>query len=106
MQPVALDPWRPTERESSSAAASSTYCHSYPATEIPEQPIFTTEGAARSLPALSIASASRSVATTSVGWCCFRLLVVLESLLTCRAEDLHIHWIRISKAGQLRLKVL
>jgi hypothetical protein len=54
--------------------------------------------AARSLPALSIASASRSLATTSSGRCFFRRLVI-ESLLARRPVDLHIAWIRISKAG-------
>jgi hypothetical protein len=47
---------------------------------------------------LSIASASRSFATISSGRCFFRLLVI-ESLLARRAVDLHIDWIRISKAG-------
>jgi len=56
--------------------------------------------AARSLPALSIASASRSLATISSGRCFFRHLVVIESFLALRAIDSHIAWIRISKAGQ------
>jgi hypothetical protein len=51
------------------------------------------------LPALSIASASRSFATISSGRCFFRLLVI-ESLLARRAVDLHTDWIRISTAGQ------
>jgi hypothetical protein len=55
-----------------------------------------------SLPAFSIDSASRSLATISSGRGFFRRLVVLESLLTLWAVDLHTGWIRISKAGQLR----
>jgi hypothetical protein len=39
------------------------------------------------------------LATTSSGRCFFRRLVVIESLLARRAVDLHIAWIRISKAG-------
>jgi hypothetical protein len=53
-----------------------------------------------SLPALSIASASRSFATISSGRCFFRRLVVIESLLPKGVVDLHTDWIRISKAGQ------
>jgi uncharacterized protein (UPF0332 family) len=51
------------------------------------------------LAALSIASTSRSLAKTSSGWCFFGRRVI-ESLLARRAVDLHIAWIRISKAGQ------
>jgi len=40
------------------------------------------------------------LATTSSGRCFFRRLVVIESLLALRAIDLHIYWIRISKAGR------
>jgi len=56
--------------------------------------------AARSLPALSIASASQNFATISSGGCFFRRLFVIESLLALWAVDLHINWIRSSKAGQ------
>jgi hypothetical protein len=56
--------------------------------------------AAMSLPALSIASASRSFATISSGRCFFRRLSVIESLLPQGVVDLHTDWIRISKAGQ------
>jgi hypothetical protein len=41
------------------------------------------------------------LATTSSGRCFFRRLVVIESLLALRAVDLHIRWIKFSKAGQL-----
>jgi hypothetical protein len=39
-------------------------------------------------------------AAINSGRCFFRRLVVLESLLALWAVDLHIRWIRISKAGR------
>jgi hypothetical protein len=53
----------------------------------------------RFLPVMSIASALRSFATTSLGRCFFRRLAVIESLLARRAVDLHICRIRFFKAG-------
>jgi hypothetical protein len=46
------------------------------------------------------------LATISSGRCFFRRLVVIESLLALRAVDLHIRWIRISKAGQIARTLL
>jgi hypothetical protein len=63
----------------------------------PREPYST---AAKSLPTLSIASASRSLTTTSSGQCFFRRLVVIESLLALRAVDLYVAWIRIFNAGR------
>ncbi len=52
------------------------------------------------LPPLSIASASRSLATISAERCFFRRFVAIESLLAFWAVDLHTGWFRISKADQ------
>ena len=41
-----------------------------------------------------------TLATISSGRCFFRHLAVIDSLLARCAVDLHIRWIRISKAGQ------
>ncbi len=55
---------------------------------------------AKSFPAFSIASVSRSFTTICSGLCFFRRLDVIESLLPHRGIDLHTVWIRNSKAGQ------
>jgi len=60
--------------------------------------------AAKPLPALHIASASRSFAAISSGRCFFRRLVI-ESLFAHWVVDLHTDWIRISKAGHFVLPV-
>jgi hypothetical protein len=61
--------------------------------------------AAKPLPALHIASASRSFAAISSGRCFFRRLVI-ESLFAHWVVDLHTDWIRISKAGHENLMAI